>query len=139
MKQEGVSVSFTSASLNGKLFKINASGIDEKTSSDIVEGTYDGRYAQRFIFPIVAAGVTAGAAALSQTGSQAYVVGTGGIATNVPAPTTQQATNAMIAAGAAQTNALLQAQQYKAQATLPINQTFGLVFNEPVFDTDLSK
>lgn len=141
--EEGVQLNFTTASLNGKVFKISAMGIDEKTSSDIVEGRYDGRYAQRFVFPILAEGVRAYAAARAQTGTTLLAINlpgstNGGVGVQTPAPNAEQARNAMIAATANSTAQALSKGPTDGLVTIPIKQTFGIVFLDPVYESEVN-
>lgn len=140
--EEGVQLNFTTASMNGRLFKINAMGIDEKTSSDIVEGKYDGRYAQRFVFPILAEGVRAYSAARAQTGTTLLAINlpgstTGGVGVQTPAPNAEQARNAMIAATANSAAQSLSRGPTDGLVTIPIKQTFGIVFMDPVYESEV--
>jgi hypothetical protein len=139
---DGAQLLFNSGSLNGTKIKLSAIGIDEKTSSDIVEGRYNGRYAQRFVFPVLTEGIKAFAGARAQTGTQVVLVSApaGGIpgvgAQQTPPPSTDQARNAMIAAGANQTGIALSTLPKQPQVMLDMNSTFGVMFLEPVFEGD---
>lgn len=139
---DGAHFEYTLATFKGKTFKVNAEAVDERTASELVEGNYNGRYAQRFIFPIISEGVKAYATAKSQTGTQVVVVapvsGSGVAAQATPAPTNQQALNAMIAAGADQTSKALTTTNQQSQVTVEMNKLIGVRFIESVYASDLN-
>lgn len=138
---DGVQLSFKVATLKGRPFKIEAIGVDEQTASDIVEGKYNGRYAQRFVFPVIAEGVKAYASARAQTGTAVVIVGGGfggTAAQQTPPPTVEQARSAMEAAVADRTARALAQENIQSQVVLPMKKTIGVMFVEPIFQSDLS-
>lgn len=137
MAGDGVQIAFSDCSFKGVKFKCDAIALDEKTASDIVEGNYNGRYMQRFVFPILADGVKAYANAKAQTGTQVVITAGGGAAQETPAPSNQQARNAMIAAGADQGSKALTTVRKDAQITLDRSATIGIMFIEPVYESDI--
>jgi len=139
---DGAHFEYTLATFKGKPFKINAEAVDEKTASEMIEGNYNGRYAQRFIFPIISEGVKAYAQAKAQTGTQVVVVapvnGSGVAAQATPAPTSQQAVNAMFAAGAEQTSKALSTTNQQSQVTVDMKKLIGIRFIDSVYASDVN-
>jgi hypothetical protein len=144
-QDEYATVEFTMARFHGKNFKINAIAVDENTELDALSGEYNGKYTQRFLFPIVAAGVSAFATAKAQTGNQLVVsspssggTSAGGFgAIQTPAPSTSQAEAAMLAAGAQQAQTLLTANPPQPQVVVDMKSTFGIMFVDPVIESDI--
>lgn len=141
----GAQVVFSQGYINGgQPFKINAIGIDEATEKDIVDGHYNGKYLQRFAFPIIAEGIRAYTQARAQTGTQVILtsvptVGSDGIGGNSavgavqqPAPTSQQAANAMVAAASNQASRLLQQNDAQPQVVVDMHSTFGVLLTAPI-------
>lgn len=142
---EGAHFAFTVASYKGKSFKINAEGRDEKTSSDVVEGNYNGRYAQRFVFPILAEGIKAYSTARAQTGTQVVVIPVAGIngssgvgAQQTPPASSEQARQAMLAASADATAKALATTNQQPQVVVEMRKTIGILFLESVYESDLA-
>lgn len=144
---EGVAMDFNNASLNGRQIRISAYGVDMDTDGDVVRGNYDGRYMQRYVFPILAEGVKAYAGARAQTGTQVIAItvpGTGGTpggitsgAQQTPAPTVEQAQNAMVSAGAGQVAQALKSGHQDGHVTLSSKTQFGIVFDAPLYQSDV--
>lgn len=144
---KGFQADFTSASFNGRTFKISAYGMDGEVGGDIVRGEYDGRYAQRYVFPVLAEGVKAYAGARAQVATQVIAIpipGTGnggGIVTGgqqIPAPSAEQARNAMYSSGANQVSRALATGPQDGHVTLAPGTQFGLVFEESIYQSDLA-
>ncbi len=145
---EGVAMDFNNASLNGRQIKISAYGVDMDTDGDVVRGNYDGRYMQRYVFPVLAEGIKAYAGARAQTGTQVIAItvpGTGGTAGGVvsgaqqtPPPTVEQAQNAMISAGAGQVSQALKSGPQDGHLTLGSKTQFGIVFDTPIYQADIA-
>lgn len=145
----GVAITFNQGVLNGIPFKLNAMAIDEKTERDVVDGHYNGKYLQRFAFPIIADGVRAFTQARAQTGTQVILTNTpsvgidgslgnspvGAVAT--PQPTVQQARDAMIASAANRSAQLLQQNDAQPQVVVDMHTTFGVYLLEPVYQSAL--
>lgn len=144
---EGARISFSEASWHGRSFKVAAIAIDEKTSNDVVEGKYDGRYAQRFLFPILAEGVKAYSTARAQTGTQVIAInvpntGVGTVqqqvgAQQTPPPSAEQARQALIAASAGTLANQLQKGPQEGLVTIPMRQSIGIIFIDPVYQSDI--
>lgn len=141
--EEGLQFQYTMMRHGGKTYAIDAIGLDEKTSTDAMEANVDRRYLQRFVMPVLTAGVIGYAQARAQTGSTVVdaVAGSGigavpqsslyGVST--PAPTEKQARQAGVAAGLG----LLQQEVAKAaqrpyQMTLDAGTPIGIMFRAPV-------
>jgi hypothetical protein len=135
---DGVHYEFTQSTYKGKVFKVLAEAIDEKTASEMVEGNYNGRYMERFVFPVISKGITAYASAKAQTGTQVVINNSGVAAQSTPAPTNQQAINAMIAAGADETSKALSASNQQSQVTVDKGKLVGIRFMENVYASDIN-
>lgn len=140
---QGVQFDFDTVYFNGRPIKVSAYGVDLATSGDVVQGNYDGRYIQRFVFPILSEGLRAYATARAQTGTQVIAInlpGSSGLATGAqqtPPPTAEQAREAMIAAGANQVTQILRTGPQDGHITLDVRQPFAIVFEQPVYQSDL--
>lgn len=144
---KGFQADFTSASFNGRTFKISAYGMDGEVGGDIVRGEYDGRYMQRYVFPVVAEGVKAYAGARAQVGTQVIAIpipgaGNGsGIVTGgqqTPPPSAEQARNAMYSSGANQVSRALATGPQEGHVTLAPRTQIGIVFEESIYQSDLA-
>lgn len=143
--KDGVQVAFSNCSYKGKPFKCAAIGLDETTSSDVIEGRYNGRYAERFVFPVLADGIKAYAGARAQTGTQVVLIstptatGVGIGAQQTPPPTAEQARSAMESAMADQASKALKAGNVQDQVVLDMHKYIGVMFIDSVTEADLSK
>ena len=144
---KGFQADFTSASFNGRTFKISAYGMDGEVGGDIVRGEYDGRYMQRYVFPVLAEGVKAYAGARAQVGTQVIAIpipgagNGGGIVTGgqqTPPPSAEQARNAMYSSGANQVSRALATGPQEGHVTLAPGTQFGIVFEESIYQSDLA-
>jgi hypothetical protein len=144
---QGFQADFTSAVFNGRSMKITAYGMDGEEGGDTVRGEYDGRYMQRYVFPVVAEGVKAYAGARAQVGTQVIAIpipGVGGgvgVVTGgqqIPAPSAEQARNAMYSSGANQVSRALATGPQDGHVTLAPGTQFGLVFEESIYQSDLA-
>jgi intracellular multiplication protein IcmE len=133
-----VHISYTEANYKGKTFKVNAEALDEESSSELVEGNYDGRYGERYLFPILSEGIKGYATAKAQPGSQIVVVNGGGVAQETPPSSTNQAINAMVAAGADQAAKALNSSNVKSQVALSVKKTVAVRFLQSVYASDLA-
>lgn len=143
---KGFQADFDTASFNGRSFKITAYGMDAEIAGDVVQGEYDGRYMQRYVFPVLAEGVKAYAGARAQVGTTVVAIpipgtGGGGIVTGgqqTPAPSAEQARNAMYSSGANQVSRALATGPQDGHVTLDANTQIGVVFEESVYQSDLA-
>jgi hypothetical protein len=144
---QGFQMDFTSASFNGRTIKVAAYAVDGEVSGDVVRGDYDGRYMQRYVFPVLAEGVKAYAGARAQVATQVIAIpipgtGAGGsIVTGgqqTPAPTAEQARNAMYSSGANQVSRALATGPQEGHVTLPARTQIGVVFEESIYQSDLA-
>lgn len=143
---QGFQADFTSASFRGRTIKIVAYGMDAEASGDVVRGNYDGRYMQRYVFPVVAEGVKAYAAARAQVATTVVAIpiaGTGSTGvvtggTQVPTPTAEQARDAMYASGANQVSRALATGPQEGHVTLAPKTPIGIVFEESLYQSDLA-
>lgn len=143
----GVQFDFTGGTFRGTPIKISAYGVDIENSGDVVSGDYHGRYMQRFVFPVLAEGIKAYAGARAQVGTQVIAIqipgggadGGGAVtgATQTPAPSAEQARNAMYSAGAGQVAQALKSGPQDGHITLDVKTQFGIVFEQPVYQSDL--
>lgn len=144
---QGFQMDFNSASFNGRTIKVAAYAVDGEVSGDVVRGDYDGRYMQRYVFPVLAEGVKAYAGARAQVATQVIAIpipGTGvggGVVTGgqqIPAPTAEQARNAMYSSGANQVSRALATGPQEGHVTLPARTQIGVVFEESIYQSDLA-
>lgn len=142
---QGFQADFTTASFNGRSIKVTAYGMDGEAPGDIVRGEYDGRYMQRYVFPVLAEGVKAYAGARAQVGTQVIAialpgVGTGAVtgAQQTPAPSAEQARNAMYSSGANQVSRALATGPQDGRVLLEPGKQIGIVFEESIYQSDLA-
>lgn len=132
--EQGLQISYSGVAVQGCLIKAAAIALDENTSLDVVAGKYDGRYAARFVFPVLLQGVKAYTTARAQTGNTVVVVN-GTTGTQTPAPSSEQARNAMVAASvSALETGIKQGLPTTPQVTLNMGETIGVMFLEPVYE-----
>lgn len=142
---QGFQTDFSTASFNGHTIKITAYGMDGEAPGDIVRGEYDGRYMQRYVFPVVAEGVKAYAGARAQVGTQVIAIalpgaGTGAVtgAQQTPPPSAEQARNAMYSSGANQVSRALATGPQDGHVLLEPGKQIGIVFEESIYQSDLA-
>lgn len=141
---QGFQVDFTSASFNGHPIKVTAYAVDAEAAGDMVRGNYDGRYMQRYVFPVVSEGVKAYAGARAQVGTTVIAIpvpGAGGVVTGgqqTPPPTAEQARNAMYSSGANQVSRALATGPQEGHVTLAARTQIGIVFEESIYQSDIS-
>lgn len=142
---QGFQADFTTASFNGRTIKVTAYGMDGEEPGDIVRGEYDGRYMQRYVFPVLAEGVKAYAGARAQVGTQVIAIalpgaGTGAVtgAQQTPAPSAEQARNAMYSSGANQVSRALATGPQDGHVLLAPGKQIGIVFEESIYQSDLA-
>lgn len=138
---EGVQLEFTAGSFQSRSLRVSAYGVDMNTSGDVVKGKYDGRYMQRYVFPVLAEGVRAYAGARAQTGTQIIAINLPGATPTAgqqtPPPSAEQARNAMISAGAGQISQGLKSGPQDGHITLGAKTQFGVVFEQPIYQSDI--
>ncbi|MFJ1470244.1 DotG/IcmE/VirB10 family protein [Massilia orientalis] len=141
---QGFQVDFTSASFNGHAIKVTAYAVDSEEPGDLVRGDYDGRYMQRYVFPVVSEGVKAYAGARAQVGTTVIAIpvpGASGVVTGgqqTPPPTAEQARNAMYSSGANQVSRALATGPQDGHLTLAARTQIGIVFEESIYQSDIS-
>lgn len=141
---QGFQVDFNSASINGHTIKVTAYAVDGEEPGDLVRGNYDGRYMQRYVFPVVSEGVKAYAGARAQVGTTVIAIpvpGAGGVVTGgqqTPPPTAEQARNAMYSSGANQVSRALATGPQEGHLTLASRTQIGIVFEESIYQSDIS-
>jgi len=142
--EQGFQFDFTSASFNGHTFKVTAYAVDSEEPGDLVRGDYDGRYMQRYVFPVVSEGIKAYAGARAQVGTTVIAIpvpGAGGVVTGgqqTPPPTAEQARNAMYSSGANQVSRALATGPQDGHLTLAARTQIGVVFEESIYQSDIS-
>lgn len=143
---QGFQADFDTASFNGRTFKVVAYGMDGEVAGDVVKGEYNGRYMQRYVFPVLAEGVKAYAGARAQVGTTVIAIpipgaGGAGIVTGgqqTPTPSAEQARNAMYSSGANQVSRALATGPQDGHVTLASGTQIGIVFEESVYQSDLA-
>lgn len=144
--EQGFQADFTTGSFNGRTFKVVAYGQDAEVSGDVVRGQYDGRYMQRYVFPVLAEGVKAYAGARAQVATQVIAIpipSSGGVgvvtgAQQIPAPSAEQAREAMYSSGANQVSRVLATGPQDGHMTLAAGTQIGIVFEESVYQSDIA-
>lgn len=136
---------FTTMTFKGKTYDIDATALDETTAEEALDGKIDHKILDRYVMPVIFAGVQAFANAKAQTGSFAAVpvtpttsngttvVSSYGIATNPP--DTTQAINAGVAQGLSVANQNISKMATEPpDVSLPQNTAIGVRFNAPVYE-----
>jgi intracellular multiplication protein IcmE len=136
---EFLEITFSQMRLNGKVYTIDARALNETTSGVAIDGSVDHRIMQRYVFPVALAAAQGFYTAKSQTGSTLTAIGSGGGSTSAvttPAPSTEQARAAGIAAGL---QIASQDVQRAAQAPVVITRErsypIGVLFNTAVLES----
>jgi hypothetical protein len=133
LQEEGLMARFTRMRWRDQTYTINAQWLDQATATDVADANIDRRLLQRFVLPVVMAAGGAYANARSQTGATTVVGSVGGTTTQTPAPTSDQARAAGVAAAFQVLNERAQAAAAKPeQAKLPAQSPVGIMFMEPV-------
>ncbi len=132
---DALAISFTQMRLGNRVFAVDAIALDEATASNAVAGNVDNRVLQRYVFPVVLAAAQGFYKAMAQTGSTVVDLGIGNTGVATPAPTSEQARSAGIAAAAD----LAQSSVQKAAAapivvSREMNYPIGLLFRAPVYE-----
>ncbi len=132
---DGLSIRFTQLRLGNRVFAVDAIALDETTASNAVSANVDHRIFQRYVFPVVLAAAQGFYTAMAQTGSTAVDMGVGSVGIATPAPTSEQARSAGIAAAAGLAQSAV---QKAAAAPLIVSREtsypIGLLFREPVYE-----
>lgn len=141
---QGFQADFTTASINGHTINVKAYAVDGEVPGDVVRGDYDGRYMQRYVFPVLSEGVKAYAGARAQVGTTVIAIpvpGSGGVVTGgqqTPPPSAEQARNAMYSSGANQVSRALATGPQDGHLTLAARTQIGIVFEESIYQSDIS-
>lgn len=125
---EGLQITFTEMRHNGKVAKINAVALDERTSSDALAGNVDRHILTKYVLPIAFASVSGAANAIAQRSSQ---IVSDGLTSSVviPEATGRQAAAAGLASGTQIGQQVVQAlAQQPNTASLPAGTTIGVLF-----------
>lgn len=130
--EDGLSLSFTMMKFGGQTYVIDATGLDEKTSTDAMNAEVDRRYLQRYVIPVASAAFGAAANAFATVGSQ-QTSNPSGVTVSTPAPTSEQARAAGLAAGASIISAQVAKEAEKPyQIKMAANTPIGIMFRKPV-------
>lgn len=143
VNDEGAGMQFAGMRWNGKACRINARGLDEKTATDALDVNIDRRYLERWVWPVITAGVGAAASLKAQRQQQIIGLGNtndpaaGAVGVNVGAATRAQVAAAAVAGGVQ----ILQREADRAAAkppqfTWPARSPLGVIFLAPVNESD---
>lgn len=137
LKGDAVAIRFDQMSFQGRGYAIQGVGLDQKTSSNAINGNVDRHLLAKYVMPIVLAAAGGYATASAETGSTLVGIGTGiGTATAVqtPSPTAQQARAAGLAAGLQLANQRVsQIGNEPDTFTLPAGAPLGVLFKAAVY------
>lgn len=127
---EGVRLSFTMMSFEGKSYPVKAIALDVQTSSNAMTASIDRQIFSRYVIPIFGAVGQAYARAIANPGQQ-VVTGVAGATVAEPAVSARQAGYAGVAAGLGK---LTESATYTGPNTafMPVNAPIGLLFTESV-------
>ncbi len=134
-KDEGLSMHYTEMRFKGEAYAIDATGIDQKTSSDAMSNIdVDRRILQRYVFPITVAAISGAATVLGQPATS--TTSTGGVVLSSTATASKdQAIAAGIGAGVGVLQSMAQAAAQKpVEITMVDRAPIGIMFNKPVRD-----
>jgi hypothetical protein len=134
-KDEGLSMHYTEMRFNGQAYAIDATGMDEKTSSDAMSDIdVDRRYLQRYVFPIAVAAINGAATVLGQPATSTTSTG-GVVLSSTSAASKDQAIAAGVGAGVGALQSMAQAAAQKpVQIKMDDKSPIGIMFNKPVRD-----
>jgi hypothetical protein len=134
-KDEGLSMHFTEMSFKGEAYAIDATGMDETTSSDAMSNIdIDRRYLQRYVFPITVAAINGAATVLGQPATTTTSTG-GAVLSSTAAASKNQAIAAGVGTGVGVLQAMAQtAAQKPVQIKMDDRSPIGIMFNKPVRD-----
>jgi hypothetical protein len=137
LKGDAVAIRFDQMSFDGRGYAIHGVGLDQKTSSNAINGNVDRHLLAKYVMPIVLAAAGGYATASAETGSTLVGIGTGvgtSTAVQTPSPTAQQARSAGLAAGLQLANQRIsQIGNEPDTFTLPAGAPLGVLFKAPVY------
>lgn len=131
-QEDGLALSYSLMRFGGKTYKIDAIGLDEKTSTDAMDVSVDRRYLERWVIPVTVEAAGGFFKAISNPGSSILQT-QNNVVVETPASTTEQARNAGFAAGMG----ILQKEVAREAAkpfriTALANTSIGILFRQPV-------
>lgn len=131
-QEDGLALSYSLMRFGGKTYKIDAIGLDEKTSTDAMDVSVDRRYLERWVIPVTVEAAGGFFKAISNPGSSILQT-QNNVVVETPASTTAQARNAGFAAGMG----ILQKEVAREAAkpfriTALANTPIGILFRQPV-------
>jgi hypothetical protein len=135
-KEDGLQISFNQMRLGQKSYAIDAIALDEKTSTNAMSANVDRRYLERWVIPVITAGVGGFAGAVARP-TQTTQVGANGSPTVID---TQEVSAAQArAAGISASMGILQKEvgteaAKPFQLKLDANTSIGILFRQNVLD-----
>lgn len=130
--EDGLQIQYKQMRLGNQYYAIDAISLDEKTSTNAMDGNVDRRYLQRWVIPVLTAGIGGFASANSKPGSLVVPDGIGNLV-STPAATTEQARSAGIASGMSILQREVDKEAAKPyQIKLDANTPIGILFRAPV-------
>lgn len=136
LQNEGLLTRYTSMRWNGRTFAIDAIALDEKTATDAQDASLDRRYLQRYVMPVLMAGVGGYAQARAQTATMTVSSDGTVVEANGPATKTQAENAAIAAATQIAGRAIDRDAALPIRATLPARTAVGVMFRAPVRESD---
>lgn len=137
LENEGLLTTYTTMRWNGRTYKIDAIALDEQTATDALDANLDRRYLQRYVMPVLMAGVGGYAQARAQTSSTTVHTGSGTVVESNSQASRTQAENAAIAAATQIAGRAIERDAaLPIRATLPERTPVGVMFRAPVRQAD---
>lgn len=131
-QEDGLALSYSLMRFGGKTYKIDAIGLDEKTSTDAMDVSVDRRYLERWVIPVTVEAAGGFFKAISNPGSSILQT-QNNVVVETPASTTAQARSAGFAAGMGILQKEVAREAAKPfQITAPANTSIGILFRQPV-------
>lgn len=133
VETESIETTFTTMRHGNKAYKIDAIVLDEQTAKAGMDGNVDRRILQRYVLPVTVAAAQGYYQASAQTGTSVIGAVSGTLGTATPAPTSEQARNAGIAAGLQIASREAQkAAQEPIRSSVERDMAIGILFRAPV-------
>ncbi|MBI1215651.1 MAG: hypothetical protein GC185_07525 [Alphaproteobacteria bacterium] len=137
---EYLTLQFTRIVKDGVTYTVSGMALDENTTLPAEQSEVNHHYLRRIILPAAAAFLTSYTQALATTGTTTTTTSGGGVATDNPAPTSKQATNAGLSSASNTVSSII-SQDANKPVTIIVHKgtTMGILFLDSVTTKSVSQ